>query len=103
MHSIWCMMLNTNFDRARGGGCPSLQALIGMSSKVLSHLQGWGKDQQRALLSLVCWSHLNTSMHDPQGDAHSCLLLCLLLQTKLQPWWGCGSKGLAHPQLFGWE
>lgn len=60
-----------------------------------SKLVGLGRGslpQQRALLSLVRCSALNPSMHDPQGDARSCLLLCLLLQTKLQPWWVCGSK-----------
>lgn len=32
MHGIWCMMFNMHFDGARGGGCPALQALIGMST-----------------------------------------------------------------------
>lgn len=53
LHGIWCMMFNMNFDGERGRGCPSLQALMGMSSKVLGHLQVWGNNQQRALLSLV--------------------------------------------------
>lgn len=53
LHGIWCMMLNMNFDGAKDGGCPSLQVLMGMSSKVLSHPQAWGNNQQCALLSLV--------------------------------------------------
>lgn len=96
LHGIWCIMFNVNFDGARGGGCPSLQALMGMSSKVRHHPQAGGNNQQCALLSLVRCSHLNTSMPDPQGDAPSCLLLCLLLQTKLQPWWVCGSKAWSN-------
>lgn len=53
LHGIWCMMFNMNFDGERGGSCLSLQALVGMSSKVLSHLQAWGNHQQHALLALV--------------------------------------------------
>lgn len=38
LHGVRCIVFNKNL-----GGVPPLQALTGMSSKVLGHLQAWGK------------------------------------------------------------